>query len=66
MRLTTVTLEAIEMTREEESDLWTAWGTGQEPTVEGKRIDNWDRNDGDNDILLEGENVYRMIVRKGN
>jgi hypothetical protein len=61
MKLTTVVIPAIEMTREEESCLWNG---NPRPLVEGKKIEHWHASDGSTEILLEGETMYRVIVIK--
>lgn len=54
------------MTREEEKALWNLYiGCRKNAKVCGKRVKHWLTIDGDNDILLEGETVYRTVVIKG-
>ena len=62
MKLTTVTIPAIEMTQKEENALWDI----QYPNrfVEGKRVHLWNTRDGNNEIQLEGEDFYRVVVIK--
>lgn len=61
MKLTTITIPAVEMTRDEYHDHWDRpW----ELRIEGKRVLHWNQNDGHNEILLEGEDTYRAVVIK--
>lgn len=62
MRLTTVTIPAVEMTLEEENRLWEDFAYNREK--HGIRF--WHTSDGNNEILFEGETTYRVVVRKGN
>lgn len=67
MKLTTITCPAVELTKAEESELWEAYrdfkcGIPPCPTIEGKRITMWHTDDGENQILLEGESVFRQVV----
>lgn len=56
MRKSTRVIEVIEMTREEEDYLWS------NPDVWKKNgIYLWNTHDGNNDILLIGEEVYRPV-----
>lgn len=66
MRKTTVTIPAIEMSKEEELKLWQSL-SGVGPLMpETHDILDWDTSDGENQILFVGENAYRKVVRKGN
>jgi hypothetical protein len=63
MRKTTITIPAIEMSKEEEIELW------HDLFIKGNQshdILDWDTSDGENQILFVGENAYRKVVRKGN
>jgi len=62
MKLTTVTLPAVEMTQEEENILWDTKYPNR--FVEGKRVHLWNTSDGKNEMQLEGENFYRRVVIK--
>jgi hypothetical protein len=64
MKLAERTIKVIEMTKAEESWLYANWEDApRDPSrmIEGKRILQWDADDGRNDILLEGENFFRPI-----
>jgi hypothetical protein len=61
MRLTTITIPAVEMTLEEENLAWI-----DSPNWEKKGILDWNTSDGHNEILFKGESNYRQVVRKGN
>lgn len=63
MKLTTVTLPAIEMTKEEESIAYFEWYKDIGIYVEGSKIVDWQTDDGDNSLRLYGEDFYRLIVR---
>ena len=66
MKLTTITLPSIEMTRQEENELWENWGDmSKRPLIEGKKPRLWNTSDGHNEIQLEGENFFRLVVIKG-
>lgn len=59
MNLATITIFTIEMTRAEYEENWEfPWRI----TVAGKKVLDWDQDDGDNQILLEGETSYRAVV----
>lgn len=59
MKLSTVTIPSVEMTRQEYEESWdNFWGK----TIEGKKITHWNQNDGNNELLLEGEQTYRVVV----
>jgi hypothetical protein len=61
MKLTTITIPAVEMTRAEWGKLWEAYnGLGAE--VDGKQVVDWDHDDGHNSIFLKGEDRYRAVV----
>jgi hypothetical protein len=60
MKLTTITVNAIEMTLEEENRLWVL--PGNERCVCGKRVLMWHTSDGRNEMLLEGETILRPII----
>jgi hypothetical protein len=66
MKLTTITIPAViipavELTHEEHFALWAAYihGTAE---VNGARVTDWNRDDGHNSVLLEGEWRYRTII----
>lgn len=63
MKLTTITLPAIEMSQEEENQLW--FTPMSERVVLGKKVLMWHTSDGDNDILLEGETIFRKVLITG-
>lgn len=57
MRKSTRVIEVIEMTREEEDYLWSS-----NPDIWRKNgIHLWNTHDGNNEILLIGEEVYRPV-----
>ena len=58
MKFTTVTYPAVELTVEEENELWDNPQKRKE-----YKIQHWLTCDGNNDILFEGETEYRVIVR---
>lgn len=60
MKFSTKTIETIEMTREEEDALWNA--PRNERTVCGRKVAHWFTDDGNNDILLDGETSYRAVI----
>jgi hypothetical protein len=63
MKLTTITIPAIEMTQKEEDELY--WHMPyQQRFVCGKKVIRWNTDDGNNLMLLEGETVYRQVVIK--
>jgi hypothetical protein len=61
MKRSTRTIEVIEMTKTEEYILWNT--PAEERTVLGKKVKHWLTDDGNNDILLEGETTYLPIER---
>lgn len=63
MKLSTQIVQTIEMTRQEENDLWDT--PIEKMEIGGKRAVRWDTADGRNEILLEGEDFYRPIVIVG-
>lgn len=59
MKLSTVTIPSAEMTREDEHRMW------HEPnkhSIESKKILDWNTDDGHNELRLEGEDFYRVVV----
>lgn len=60
MKLSTVVINTIEMTREEEEALWNTEADLQ--SVCGKPVKHWLAYDGQNEILLLGETTYRSVV----
>ena len=62
MKLTTITIPAVEMTQKEEDNLW--FTSREQRIVEGKKVKIWSTNDGRNELLLEGELYFRVIVKK--
>jgi hypothetical protein len=61
MKLSTVTIPSVEMTREDENRMW------REPWkhfIEGKQIHDWNMDDGHNQLKLVGEDFYRVVVIK--
>lgn len=59
MKLVTITITAVEMTREEYKKYWNHW-RDLSLTIEGKKILDWDDDDGT--MLLEGENKRRQVI----
>jgi len=60
MKLSTMVVNTIEMTQNEENCLWRI---AHEPfKVLGKEVIRWDTHDGNNCMLLEGEKTFRQIV----
>jgi hypothetical protein len=59
MKFTTVTIPAVEMTREEETLIWKDYDNRKKYGIK-----YWNTNDGNNEILFEGETSYRVVVRK--
>ncbi len=62
MKFNTRVIQVVEMTREEEDRIW---GNFEEYKKHG--IQFWNTNDGNNEILFIGEDVYRpvCIVEEG-
>ncbi len=60
MKLTTVTIPAVEMTRKESNSLWNT--SLNERFINGIKVKDWNTDDGNNDILLEGETAYRVVA----
>ena len=60
MKKTTVTIPAVFMTKEEESELWPK---GQEEWLKHDICD-WYTGDGCNEIRFVGENFYRVVTHK--
>ena len=60
MKFSTKTIETIEMTRDEEDALWNT--PRNERTVCGRKVAHWFTDDGNNDILLDGETSYRAVI----
>jgi hypothetical protein len=60
MKLTTVSIPAVEMTLDEQHTFWHAWRSTV-VLIEGKKIVDWDTDDGNNAILLAGETSYRAV-----
>lgn len=65
MKLSTMVVTTIEMTRDKEDSLW----INQEKLksenkfeICGKKILVWETGDGNNCMLLEGEKYFRQIV----
>ena len=65
MKLSTMVVNTIEMTQEEEDS---PWRSREELRAIGKfgilgqKILNWETGDGQNCMLLEGEKTFRQIV----
>lgn len=59
MKLTTTVIEIVEMTQQEENELWDASPT--ERKVCGKAVLQWNVSDGQNWMRLEGENFGREV-----
>ena len=57
------------MTKEEEKKCWRHFLNRQPEnasyTIDGKKILDWNTDDGGNGILLDGEDFYRQVVIKG-
>lgn len=67
MRKTTVTIPAVEMTQEEEKELWYSLFHTEKKHWETRHgVIDWNYDDGNNCIRLAGEDFYREVVRKGN
>ena len=62
MKLTTITIPAIEMTWQEEQSLWESKSLGYDIFVDGKKVIHWNTSDGNNEMLLDGETIFRTIV----
>ena len=60
MKKTTVTIPAVEMSIEEENDLWDKWMDGNPIPPD---IHRWNTADGNNEIQFKDENFYRVVVR---
>ena len=61
--MTTITIPAVEMSREEENRLW---GMSEPERKVWFNIRHWITDDGNNCIKFDGEDFYREVVRKGN
>jgi hypothetical protein len=59
MKLTTITLPAIEMTREEEKALWRDYPN---ISILGVKVLDWNTDDGHNIMRLEGNDFYHAVV----
>jgi hypothetical protein len=57
---TTVAIPAVELTKEQEHELWNM-SPEEQKSVHG--IQHWSLSDGRNDILFVGEDFYRVVVR---
>lgn len=57
---TTIIVEAVELSREEERQLWNM--TPVERQVKFG-VANWNTSDGNNEIRFEGEDFYRAVIR---
>ena len=65
MKLSTMVVNTIEMTQEEENSLWNSREELRlvgKFGILGKKILNWETGDGQNCMLLEGEKTFRQIV----
>lgn len=59
MKLTEITIHAIELTPEEEGEVWERYW---EKTIGGRKIVHWITSDGNNELRLEGEDFYRQVI----
>lgn len=62
MKLSTAIIQTIEATKEEQQALWDALKANPKQTLCGKNLRHWNTNDGNNEVLLEGEDFYRPFV----
>lgn len=60
MKLTTVTMPAVEFESAQEEDRM--WRNYHKHKIAGKRILHWETSDGKNQLLLEGEKTYRLVI----
>ena len=66
MRKTTATIRVVELTPEEEHTLWVECRQlGSKEAFKKYGIKMWCNNDGNNELLFEGEDIFRPIVRPG-
>jgi hypothetical protein len=65
MNLSTKLIQTVEITQDEENDLWPKYfdtPRGERCVlICGKRLVDWRREDGHHDMLLEGEDFYRAV-----
>ena len=65
MKLSTKLIQTIEITGDEYDALWVQYfdTPRKERNIQicGKRLLDWNRDDGNNDMLLEGEDFYRPV-----
>lgn len=62
MKLSTTIIPTVEVTKQEQHELWEALKTNPEQIICGKKLRHWNTNDGNNEMLLEGEDFYRAVV----
>ncbi len=62
MKLSTVEIPTIEMSKEEHNLLWHS--ALYDTKICGKQLVSWITNDGCNEMLLEGETIYRAVIIK--
>jgi hypothetical protein len=60
MKLSTATINTIELTSEEEALLWSTHPNCRE--VCGKKVKIWNTSDGNNEMLLDLEQSFRRII----
>jgi hypothetical protein len=65
MKLSTKLIQTVEITQEEEDDLWPKYFDApreeRNVLICGKRLLDWRREDGHHDMHLEGEDFYREV-----
>jgi len=71
MKITTIEIEVVKMTQQEENGLWEEWQKHytdkQDVYICGHKLLNWCTDDGDNQLLLQdkdGKEFYISVSRE--